>query len=610
MARLLNNPQLGSTVTEFPVPILDSTIESEIVSMAAGKYEPLEYGLTRFNSVDHGDFPKDLPNHFLVYDAPYNQEGTLRKRVWVNDRIDQDRYNFKIDYEGNNPEFPLYIRTYIVRRDGYTPLVALSKDPVDEYALLISEQVLNETQPAELTNALVKVVRIYQTLPGLITYSIEYPYGGMSNFPRITTKQKVATGHAIPAPSASGCPVEGYQSAALITQSVKKTDNFNVDELNNVYEMTPPISAQTGYGYNLEYMDGSVNHPVLIWTFSVLRSLYSPAVALSACPIAGFETLRLVDQKVKGDPVQDIIISVERRYQTVPGPLSHQVDYDNNDFLYPIVKTKQWVAKSEYAVGTAGLDACPVAGYQDLVLFEQHILPTEFQHVVEDQRIYEKTPNSVITTHDYDSDLDAIVTTTRQKIVSGQTPITTDLTLALEEQPVDKWRTLQIISVLTDLPPTKVEHQTGRFPFPTLLTGITLVVVELTSSTDSAVIWYPNTLRPLQNVPAVFRVTTEFFIGEPPTLNIFVMPTRDVIFRGRSFQIAINNVLCDEIEVSATFSGDAVYGDLTEGITFAATNPSATDYYAAIGTYQLIGVDITKYRGNIWSTQKTEVQLA
>lgn len=610
MARPLTSPHLGNTVPEFPTPILDNTIETEIVSISSGKYVPLEYDLTRYNAVDHGEFPKDLPDHVLVYDAPYNQEGTLRRRVWVNDRVLQELYNFSIDFEGDNPRFPIYTRTYLLRRDGYTPLDALSKDPVDEYAFLISEKVINETDPPELSNVLVKVVRVYHTLPGQITFTVEYPYGGMTNFPRVSTKQKVAAGYVIPNPTGSECPVEGYERAVLITQSIKKTENSNIDELEIVYEITPAVSDQSTYGYNLEYMDGSVSHPIIIWTFAIRRSSYTPAAALSACPIAGFESLKLANQKVKGDPAQDIVLQVERTYQAIPGPLQYQVDYDNNDFLYPIVKTSQWVSKAAYIVGTAGADVCPIVGYGNLVLFEQHVAPTENQHIVEDQRIYEITPNSIITTHDYDSDLDAIVTTTRQKVVSGATPTTTDLTLALEEQPIDKWRTLQIISALTELPPTKVEFQTGTFPFPTLLTGITLVVVELTSATDSAVIWYPNTLRPLQNVPAVFRVTTSFFNGAPPNVNIFVMPTRDVVFRGRSFQIAINNVLCDEITVSASFSGDTVYGDLTEGITFAATNPSAADYYAAIGSYQVVGCDITKYRGDVWSLQLSEVMLA
>lgn len=610
MARPLSTPHLGWSVPEYPTPILGSTIETEVVSIAAGKYEPLEYALTRYNDIDHGDFPKDLPDHVLVYDAPYDQEGKYRKRVWVNNRISQDLYNFQIDYEGQNPDFPIYTRAYILPRDEYTPLDSLSKDPIDEYALLISEQVINETQPPELANVFVKVVRIYHTLPGQITYSIEYPYGGMTGFPRITTKQKVAAGYAITVPTGSQCPVEGYQGALLITQSLKKSENGNIDEVINIYEITPLLSEQTGYGYTVGYMQGSVSYPFITWTTTIKKSLYTPAAALSACPIAGFNTLRLVDQKLTGDEAQDQVFKVERRYEVLPGPLIYQVDYDNNDFIYPIVKTTQRVAKSEYAIGTPGTDVCTVATYGDLVLFEQHVVPVDFEHVVEDQRTFEKTPNSVITTYDYDSDLDAIVTTTRQKIVAGQTPTTTALTLTLEEQPIDKWRTLQIISTLSELPPTKVEHQTGTFAFPTLLTGITLVVVELTSTTNSAVIWYPNTLRPLQNVPAVFRVTTSFFTNQPPSVDIFVMPTRDVVYRGRSFQIAINNVLCDEITLSAAFSGDLTYGDLTEGITFSATNPSAADYYAAIGTYQTIGCDITKYRGQIWSLQLTEVVLA
>jgi hypothetical protein len=64
--------------------------------------------------------------------------------------------------------------------------------------------------------------------------------------------------------------------------------------------------------------------------------------------------------------------------------------------------------------------------------------------------------------------------------------------LTLQEQPVDRWRTQQIITTLKALPPTKVEYNTGKYAFPTLLTGIALQKVELTSETNSAVIWYPT----------------------------------------------------------------------------------------------------------------------
>ena len=404
--------------------------------------------------------------------------------------------------------------------------------------------------------------------------------------------------------------IAGYQNAKLIKQAVQNTDNGNVDQIACVYEITPPLSVQTAFGYNIGYFGASKDYPAITWQFSVAKDGYIRATDLSACPIAGYEHLKLIDEKQIADPEQNIVIKVERRFERLPGLLMYQVSYDNNDILYPIIKTSQRKLRNSYVPGNAGSEICPITQYENLVLFEQHCMPTDSFSIIEDNRIYEKNPNGVITTTDFDADLNSLLTTTRQKTPSGLTPTLEALTMAFEEKPIDKYRTLQIITKLKSLPEDKVEYNTGRYPFPTLLTGIALVKVELTSATNSAVIWYPNTLRPLQNVPSVTRITTRFFTGRPSNIDIITMPTKDLVFRGRSFQIAINNVLCDEISLSVAFISDATYGDLTEGITFAATNPSASDYYRAIGSLQTIGCDIIRVRGNIWAMQITDIVLS
>jgi hypothetical protein len=52
------------------------------------------------------------------------------------------------------------------------------------------------------------------------------------------------------------------------------------------------------------------------------------------------------------------------------------------------------------------------------------MMPTDYYAVVEDQRVYEKSPNGMVVTHDFDPELNCFVQTTRQKIVSGQMPET------------------------------------------------------------------------------------------------------------------------------------------------------------------------------------------
>jgi hypothetical protein len=408
----------------------------------------------------------------------------------------------------------------------------------------------------------------------------------------------------------ASCPIEGFQNAKLVNQQQQNTDNGSIDELMCAYEITPTEQAQTGFGYTVGYYGSEHKYPVVTWKLTSTKEGYKQPALGSACPIKGFENLILVDEKYGTQTEQSVLVEIERRYEKMPGLVVWQLSYDNNDVLYPVIKSAQRRLRKEYKPGLPGKDNCDIVGYENLLLFEQHMMPTDYFSVVEDQRVYEKSPNGIVTTHDFDPDLNIFIETTRQKIPSGQWPTSTKLMLTMQEQPVDRWRTLQITSSLKELPPKKVEYNTGKYAFPTLLTGIALQKVELTSETNSAVIWYPNTLRPLQNVPAVFRVTTKFFTDRPPNTDVFVLPTRDVVFKGRSFEINISNVLCDPISLSVSFNGDTTYGDLTEGITFEPTNPSATDYYRSIGSLQTVGCDITRLRGNIWVLQLTEVVLA
>src|SRR4029077_14402227 len=187
-------------------------------------------------------------------------------------------------------------------------------------------------------------------------------------------------------------------------------------------------------------------------------------------------------------------------------------------------------------------DYCGIAGYTNLVLFEQHLVPADYGVVREDQRIFELNPSNVLTSYDYDSTIDTIVETKRQKVPAGLVPIIVDShILEYREKPVDKYRTIQIASKLLRLPDARVEFKTApNWPFPTLLTGIAIAKTALVAN-RSEVIWFPNTLRPIQNVPAILRTTTTYHDTPPPSTTIFVLPTRNIIYRGISFELSISN---------------------------------------------------------------------
>jgi hypothetical protein len=616
-------PVSGVPVANYPTARIEDSIEIEYVDAVAGRYTPIPFG-TKWSELEHGAFTPDLPDHVLVADSPVDASGTMRKRTWVSNRLDQDRYNFAIAYENNDTDFPTYTRTYVLPREGYEPLPLLSPDSFDPFAFLIGEQVLPDTDPPELKTCYLKVVRVFQTLPGPISYSIEYPYGGNPKCPRLTTKQKFAH-QAQPQALGTKCSIPNYTEAILIGQSIQQSEYDAVDIVQSIYDIVPHVVlAPTGevdpsaedyggqelYGYSIGYTSGMKDYPFVMWRFVISIDDYYPSPDLAPCPIPEYEDLRLVNQEAKSDEKQNSILRIERRYETLPGPIITKVDFDNNDSLYPIVTTTQRVALPDYDAGVGGFDYCEVAGYTNLVLAEQHLAPTEFGVVREDQRIYELNPSSVVISYDYDSAIDAVVQTRRQKVISGAVPVIEDpYVLEYREKPVDKWRTITVASKLFKLPPTRVEYKTAsNWPFPTLLTGIALAITGLVANRNE-VVWFPNTLRPVQNVPAILRMTTTYHDAPPPPVTIFVLPTRNIIYSGISFQLSISNVLNDAISLSVKFTSDTKYGGLSEAVTFAATNPSATQYYAVIGQYRTVGCDISIWRGKIFVKTVTEVIL-
>ena len=151
-------------------------------------------------------------------------------------------------------------------------------------------------------------------------------------------------------------------------------------------------------------------------------------------------------------------MQVTRRYETLPGPLVHKIDYDNNNPQFPILSTSQRVAVQPVCRRdvTERLLHDPRLHPPDAVSSSTS-RPTDYASVKEDQRIFELNPSDKIVSLDYDSTVNAFIETIKQKVPAGTIPVFDDLTLEFREKPVDKYRTIQIYSKLTRAP-----RETGR----------------------------------------------------------------------------------------------------------------------------------------------------
>ena len=165
------NPAPAKGIQSLPTPVIDDVIITEVVNAWKGDYQKLEYG-TMWDSVPHGSQQGSFPEHKLVFQQVSSEDGQWVKRIWVNDRVNQDSYNYAIKYSAGSQEHPIYTRTYVVPRETYFPLVDLTPDEMFPNALLVDEEVTRSEN--ELDSKYVTVTRVYETMPGPVVPTKRY----------------------------------------------------------------------------------------------------------------------------------------------------------------------------------------------------------------------------------------------------------------------------------------------------------------------------------------------------------------------------------------------------------------------------------------------------
>ena len=157
------NPAPAKGIQSLPTPVIDDVIITETVNAWKGDYQKLEYG-TMWDSVPHGSQQGSFPEHKLVFQQTSSEDGQWVKRIWANDRVNQDGYNYAIKYSAGSQAHPIYIRTYVVPRETYAPLPDGTPDPMFPYALLVDEEATRTDN--ELDSKYITVTRVYETIPG------------------------------------------------------------------------------------------------------------------------------------------------------------------------------------------------------------------------------------------------------------------------------------------------------------------------------------------------------------------------------------------------------------------------------------------------------------
>jgi len=196
-------------IKSFPTPILTDLVVTVDVDSRLPGYKPLEYGTpypdqTRFAGAK------------LVSQAPLEDDRFVR-RVYATDRVNQDAYNKAITYSGGSLAHPIYVRSYIVPREGYAPLPDGSVDPEDAGALLLNE----ESKPAdgELNSLYLQVSRLFETLPGPVITSYDTNEAGQVI--TVTSQRKSTTGYSTPTTSALRSFTIQSEDVGVLTEQIR-----------------------------------------------------------------------------------------------------------------------------------------------------------------------------------------------------------------------------------------------------------------------------------------------------------------------------------------------------------------------------------------------------
>lgn len=190
------------------------------------------------------------PKHKLIFAELSDRPGEYRW-WYAADRTEQDKYNAQITYPySGNREYPRYTRTYLLPRDGYAPLLPGAADPVVSGAILVAQAAKPADPP--LASLYLEVTRVYDKLPG-------------------------------------------------------QDDTEGIG------------TSQLGGGYTIERPLGTKDFFRLVWTLTLPKAIAESASAdgredYAACPIPGYEDLRLVDETISSPEDNEISRTIRRVY--------------------------------------------------------------------------------------------------------------------------------------------------------------------------------------------------------------------------------------------------------------------------------------------------------
>lgn len=270
---------------------------------------------------------REFPNHRLLKEE-FQDAGT-NIRTWCNGYRNEDQYNYDIAYSGESNSHPIFTRRYQERRDQYSVLTKESKF-TGIYLIKVTNAGSNYTSEPTVTITGNATARAIISNDGTVAWIYLTSEGsGYTSSPTVTI---------------AGGGGGGATATALLHLDTKVVYTIEVTAGGSGYSSEPTVTiAAPPSGVTASAVAQiSSGGAVVEITVTAYGSGYvtAPAVTISggggtgatATSTLETATMRLVKEDVsqfpEDDPRRSLYVIVTRSYETLPGPVLIQHDYE------------------------------------------------------------------------------------------------------------------------------------------------------------------------------------------------------------------------------------------------------------------------------------------
>ena len=234
---------------------------------------------------------------------------------------------------------------------------------------------------------------------------------------------------------------------------------------------------------------------------------------------------------------------------------------------------------------------------------EDSVIPYDDKNAV--RETWTATGFPQITLHNYDAELNSPITTYVEVIPMGAAFTPGSGLVDWEERKIDSKHSLRVQNFIPGIPASFSTFTTQRTTFPAILSYISFQLAAKASPAGSSEVQYTVGIRAAFDAPTILQTNTEFYLTQPQPTSVFTWKPTDVLFKGASYSMNINNVLTDTWSgIGVTYAADAVYGNLVDRFNISSTVPAASTYTSLIGTFQIVSCVIERYK-RLWVRKVT-----